>query len=124
MSSHSLSTSGRARAVAKFARELNEPLGRLGQLGLREPIPLPQRLCLLCAPKRIERVGSDAGAVLGPRVIASKNFVMSSESGFAKSERFRRLPAHEEQASQIVAPPIRIRMLRAERFFIVANARS
>ena len=33
------------------------------------PIPLAQRLCLLGAAKRVERVGSDAGAVLGPGVI-------------------------------------------------------
>ena len=80
----------------RFARELNEVSGGFGLLSLREPILLPQRLRLLGAAKRIERVGSDAGAVLGPRVIASKNFVMGSESGFAMSERFSRRAAEKD----------------------------
>jgi hypothetical protein len=49
-----------------------------------------QSLRLFCATKRVERVGGDAGTVLGPGVIPSKNLVMSSESGLAKSERFGR----------------------------------
>ena len=50
----------------------------------RDPIPLPQRLRLLCAAKRVERVGSDAGAVLGPGVVQAKQLGVSSESGLAE----------------------------------------
>ena len=42
---------------------MKKPLKGLSVLKLREPIPLPQRLRLLCAAKRVERVGSDAGGV-------------------------------------------------------------
>jgi hypothetical protein len=42
-------------------------------------MPLPQRLRLLCAVKRVECVGSDAGAVFGPGVIPSKNPLVSSQ---------------------------------------------
>jgi hypothetical protein len=49
---------------------------------------LPQRLRLLCAARRVERVGGDAGAVLGPGVIPSKNLVVHGERGFAEGERF------------------------------------
>jgi hypothetical protein len=61
----------------------------------RDPISLPQRLRLVRAVKRIERVGSDAGAILGPRVVSSKNLIVSSESVLAKSERFGRARGDE-----------------------------
>src|SRR5262249_32342888 len=38
----------------------------------RDPIPLPQRLGLLCAAKGVERVGSAAGAVVGQIVVSSE----------------------------------------------------
>ena len=44
----------------------------------RDPVPLPQRLRVLGAAKRVEGVGNDAGAVLGPRVVRSKSLVVSS----------------------------------------------
>ena len=52
----------------------------------RDPIPLPQRLRLLCTAKRVERVGSDAGAVLGPGVVQAKQLGVSSESGLAEGK--------------------------------------
>ena len=48
--------------------------------------------CSLC----VERVGSDAGAVLGPGVVRTKSLVGGGESGLAKSERFGR-STHEKQ---------------------------
>jgi hypothetical protein len=42
----------------------------------RERIPLSQCFRLLCAAKRVERVGSDAGTVLGPGMTPSKNLVV------------------------------------------------
>ena len=60
----------------------NRPMKHL-VLKSREPIPLPQRLRLLRAAKRVERVGSDAGAVLRPGVVSSKNLVMVGKSLFA-----------------------------------------
>jgi len=47
-------------------------------LGGRDAIRLPQRLRLLCTAKRIERVGSDAGAALGPGVVSSQCLRLSS----------------------------------------------
>ena len=49
----------------------------------REPIPLPERFRPLRSVKRIERVRSNAGAVLRPRVIWSKSLVMVGKSLFA-----------------------------------------
>ena len=46
--------------------------GALGLLRLGEPIFFPQRLRLLRTAKRIERVGSDAGAVLSPCVVPAR----------------------------------------------------
>ena len=40
------------------------------------PRTAPQRV--LGAAKRVEGVGNDAGAVLGPRVVRSKSLVVSS----------------------------------------------
>jgi hypothetical protein len=54
----------------------------------RDPIPLPQRLRLLCAAKRVERIGGDAGAVLVQIVVSSECVVVCAESGFAEGERF------------------------------------
>src|SRR5215831_18478549 len=85
---------------------------------LRDPIPLPQRLRLLRAAKRVERVGSDAGAVLGPGVVPSQHLVVSSQSGLAKSERFGRLADEKPQAGQIVACAIGEWMLRAKRLSV------
>jgi hypothetical protein len=53
-----------------------------------DPIPLPQRLHLLCAAKHVERIGSDAGAVLGQIVVSSECDVVCAESGFPQGERF------------------------------------
>jgi hypothetical protein len=64
---------------------------RLRVLRTREPISLPQRLRLLGAAKRIERVGGDAGAVFGPGVVPSKSLLVGSESGLSKGERFGRM---------------------------------
>jgi hypothetical protein len=68
----------------------------IGSRGLRlirtrDPIPLSQRLRLLSAAKRVERVSSDAGAVLGEGVITSESLVVCGEGGLAESERFGRL---------------------------------
>jgi hypothetical protein len=60
--------------VRPWLRRSREPDGASCGLGLlrpREPILLPQRLRLLCAAKRVERVSSDAGAVFGPRMPSS-----------------------------------------------------
>ena len=54
-----------------------------GFQSLREPIPLPQRLRLLGAAERVERVGGDAGAVLGPAVVPTKSLVVSGERRLA-----------------------------------------
>ena len=62
-----------------------------GLLRLCDPVPLPQRLRLLCAAKRVERIGGDAGAVLGPGMIFTKNFAMRSEGIFAERQRFCRM---------------------------------
>jgi hypothetical protein len=68
--------------------------GGFGVLRLREPIPLPQRLSLFHPAKRVERVGSDAGAILGPGVIPSKNLVVGGEGGVAERQRFGRVAVH------------------------------
>jgi hypothetical protein len=39
----------------------------------RDPVLLPHRLRVLSAAKRVEGVGSDAGAVLGPGVVQAKH---------------------------------------------------
>ena len=68
----------------------------------RDPIPLPQRLRLLGAAKRVERVGSDAGAVLGPGVVQAKKLGVGSESGLAEGERFGRLAAVRSRRDRLV----------------------
>ena len=65
--------------------------GGFGVLRLREPIPLSQRLRLFHPAKR---VGSDAGAILGPGVIPSKNLVVGGEGGVAERQRFGRVAVH------------------------------
>src|SRR5262249_58778071 len=90
---------------------------RLRVLRTREPISLPQHRRLLCAAKRVERVGGDAGAILGPGMVASENLVVSSESALAKSERFSRTTHEKQQAKQIGTCPIGIWMIRAECLF-------
>ena len=67
----------RAR-LRRFARELMTSQGALGLLRLGEPIFFPQRLRLLRAAKRIERVGSDAGAVLSPCVVPARGRLLIS----------------------------------------------
>jgi hypothetical protein len=59
----------------------------------RNPIPLPQRLRLLGAAKRIERSDTDARAVLGPSVVSSEDLVRGGEGGLAEGERFSRKSA-------------------------------
>ena len=105
------------------SRELNDISGGFGLPSLREPISLPQRRRLLGAAKRVERIGSDAGAILGRGVAPSKNLVVYSEGGFVKSERFGRLARHKEQESQIAARVIAVWMLRAERLFAYRQRR-
>src|SRR5262245_34268626 len=73
------------------SRVRGHPARGLGLVRLRDPIPLPQPLRLLCAAKRVERVSGDAGAVLCPRVVSSTNLVVCGKRGFAEGERFRRL---------------------------------
>jgi hypothetical protein len=70
---------------------------------LREAVLFPQRLRPLGAAKCVERVGSDAGAFLGPGVIPSKSLVVGGESGLADGERFGRLAIREEKAGQSAA---------------------
>ena len=62
--------------------------GSRGVFALNSPksIPLPQLLRLLCASKRVERIGGDAGAVFGPGVMASKKLFVGGERGFAEGE--------------------------------------
>ena len=56
-------------------------------LKLREPVPLPQRLRLLGAAKRVERVGGDAGAVLRSEAwLYSGSGLMGRERGLAEGE--------------------------------------
>jgi len=71
--SRSLSILGVRARLRAFARELNEISGRFGLFRLREPILLPQRLRVLAAAKRVERVGGDAGVVFGPIVVPPKD---------------------------------------------------
>jgi hypothetical protein len=59
-------------------------------------MPLPHRLRLLWAAKRVERVGGDAGAVLCPRVVMSQSLVMAGKSFLAERERFVRMAGGEE----------------------------
>src|SRR5262249_36819586 len=99
------------------SRVRGQPARGLGLVRLRDPIPLPQRLRLLCAAKRVERVGSDAGAILGPGVIPSENLFVCGEGCFAESERFGRMAAYVEQKSQIAARVIGVWMLGAEHLF-------
>ena len=76
--------------------------GAFGLLRLRDPIPLPQRLRLLGAAKRVERVGSDAGAVLGPGVVPSKGLVVGGEGGLAEVRALRSgWPLDEEQTREM-----------------------
>src|SRR5262245_49888601 len=75
-----ISAKARRCCLTLASRVRGQPDRGLGLLRLRDPIPLPQRLRLLGATKRVERVGGDAGAVLGPIVIPSKNLVVSGES--------------------------------------------
>src|SRR5262249_34027706 len=81
----------------------------------RHPIPLPQPLRLVCAAKRVEGVGGDAGAGLGQRVILSKSLVVCGKRGLTKGQRFGRLTYGEEEARQIVARTIGALMLGAKR---------
>ena len=50
----------------------------------------PQRLRLLGAAKRVERIGGHAGAVLGPGVVGSETFHLCGERGLAQRERVGR----------------------------------
>ena len=45
--------------------------------------PLPQGIRLLCAAKRVERIGSDAGAVLGQIVVSSDCDVVCAKKRFS-----------------------------------------
>ena len=53
----------------RFARKLNEVSGGFGFLRLSDRILLPQSFRLIGATKRVERIGSDTSAVLGPGVV-------------------------------------------------------
>jgi hypothetical protein len=64
-------------------------------------------------PRGVERVGGDAGAVLGPEVVPAKDLDLGSEGGPAEHERFGRI-AHDK-LRQIAAYEIGVRMLGAER---------
>jgi hypothetical protein len=77
---------------AGLIKEASEDLGFSGPA---RPIPLPQRLRLVGAAKHVECGGSEAGAILGPGVIPSKNLVVCGESGLAERERFGRRTAEE-----------------------------
>jgi hypothetical protein len=57
----------------------------------RDPIPLPQRLRVLCAAKRVKRGGGDAGAVLGqgvsrPRALSCVRPCAPKRPGSARSK--------------------------------------
>jgi hypothetical protein len=67
-----------------------------GLSGAREPIPLPQRCGLLAAVKNVECMGSDACAVLGPRLVWSENFVVGHKSALREHERLGRLADGKE----------------------------
>jgi hypothetical protein len=57
----------------------------------RDPVFLPQRSGLLAAAKRVEGVGSDAGAGLGPRVLLAKSIMVSSKCTMSKRDCLLRL---------------------------------
>src|SRR5262245_13172871 len=69
---------------------------------------------LLGAAKRVERVGSDACAVLGPGVVPSQNLVVSGEG---KSERFRWETPYQK-AKQIAARNVGVWVVGAERLLV------
>lgn len=75
----------------------------LGFLSPRQPIPLPQRLRLLCAAKRVERVGSDAGAILGLCLSWSEELAVIRESRLGESESLGQAPHGQEQAGKSAA---------------------
>jgi hypothetical protein len=54
-------------SASSFRSMLQKAQRLLGSSELVTPIPLPQRLASSEA-KRVERIGSDTGAVLGPRM--------------------------------------------------------
>jgi hypothetical protein len=67
----------------------------------RDPIPLPQRLRLLCAAKRVGRVGSDAALSLvqewfGPIL------VVSSHGHLTKGQRFVGCPLMRSRRARLL----------------------
>src|SRR5262249_12946433 len=72
------------------SRVRGQPARGLGLVRLRDPIPLPQPLRLLCAAKRFERVGGHAGAVLGPRVVASRDHIEIGQRRLREGESYGR----------------------------------
>src|SRR6516164_5421965 len=87
-------------------------------LSLGDPILLPQHLCFLRAAKRIERVGSDAGAVLGPRVVQARSRLMGRERGLRDGQTLRGAPCLHQQARVVARISLCQWMVAAERLLV------
>ena len=59
-------------------------------------ILLPQRLSVLRAAKRVERVGGDAGAILGPRVVPPEELCLMRREPFRRGRVLRSQAAHKK----------------------------
>jgi len=72
------------------------------------------RPCALCAVGRLSQ-----GALLdaGPGVMRTERLVVRRECGFAERERLKRIALGQEQAGNVTAGAIRVRMFGAEQLF-------
>jgi hypothetical protein len=108
---------GRTRSVETSARAWKMISWGLRLVGLRDPIPLPQRLRLLCATKRVERVGSDKGAVLCRTVVWPQNLIIMGKSFLAERKCFGLCAGREKYFGKLGARAVRVWMLGAYHLF-------
>jgi len=77
---------------------------------VRDPIPFPQRRDFLAAPKRVERIGSDAGGVHGPVMVRPGGRLVHCERGLGASQSLGSASRVEEQARVVAANALSERM--------------
>src|ERR1700722_13920151 len=86
-------------------------------LGL-DAIALAQRLCLLGTTERRERIGSDAGGVLGPGMLATECLLVAGKRGLAERKSLAGVAGGDQQCREIAPRAICDAMLGAERLLV------
>ena len=89
-----------------------------------DPVFLALCLRLLGTTERIQRIGDDAGRVLGPGVISSERLVVGRERGLAEPQSFAALPEASTNAARLRRTRLVLGCSGPSTFSWIASARS